>query len=961
LYVDSPMIDFGVSEVGKTLSTTVRLTNASESGLNFMFGTPNNEGEDTHLELETPGLEQLVSFEPSGYHLAPHESLLVNVHLTCARASSLHNIVPIYVEFGDTAYITVRGDIQEAKVQMEKQIVDMGVTFIDTQSQNITLTMRNASSLETTFYWYTDEVNHDEDMQVSVVPQSGAIAPGATFDVNVSTISSVVGKFERVLPCFFQDDRENYSGVLLRGEVRGLSVEVFVTETSSDPLQEVPLQDSLRNVVQNCVLSAINEPTQFVLPSVDFGTLRIGDKPGVRSLRLRKLANMLAFFSLQFENYHAPVVHSRRQTKVSFHGEAAAGAAVSQRSTAKGKRRHSKISSARSGSLTIRSAFSAKSTQRKSLIATQSAPFQSKNATVLLKAREKQNKDSTFFEEALSNGYGCAFDASLLNGRLEHSLTSVDLLCYSNAPGVYKDRLLLEIQPLPPMHMNVSARVEGCPVQVLQKTLGLRPMKDANSKMNSTLVWPSVDASAQSGSMMKKTVYVQNTSIDALEMTWVFVPNNAAINTRLVENPETGRIEVVCEENEIEHDNEESLAEFGIPFSFEPAKATILPGDVQTFVISFEPRLVNGDENDFAQKLHDCSMKSRFKYLNDRKYPPNVRPEDCSSRDHDLDCLVPLRLQMVGTSVLPELDAHTKCVKFKCSVHDAQDTHDDSVFTKSVTLSNPTSAALSFTMNFVDDKGSARGASFKLLDVEGGQHPLSRDVGAGISTSSRKLATLKPIAPSRRKSSHLLTKSMYQLKPGEDMKIQTLVRPNVLSNIRHEYDNQLKQFKSRVSHPGKLQIKFSSGHLQEIPTELIIHFPVISSNVESVNFGLVGRNPVTRAFRIINYSTVSKAKWKIIEPKQHQRVFYIHSGAGSVLGNVHGETAAHDSSEVTVTFRPRASKQYDMSILIQVENGKHLSLNISGTGNLKELQQHDDDEMEAVNMSRQQHQDAKHV
>lgn len=975
LYIDSTMIDFGVSEVGKKMSTTIRLTNASDANLNFMFGSYNslhaslNNSENSihnHSQYEE-GLEEyaqslepkpkqinenyqpMITFEPHTYQLQPFESILVNVHLFGQYPISLNEIVPIYVEFGDTSFVSLRADVQHPKVILgENNIVDFGTTYLETPSEYKIVTLKNASSLETNFFFHSEELNQDPDFQVSVVPEYATIPPNGLFNVRIQTVSRTLGDFEKILPCFFQDSQNLYSGLVLKSHVEGLAIQLAVKNHN--------IQSSWK------VISYNNDQIDDL--AIDFGKVTIGEKPKTVQLKLKKIVPMFSFFRIHFENYQAPVVHSRRQAIVSFHGESAS--TRSSRGQAMNGRETSRSSAIRS-----------KVQKDKSLLTKQALPFQSKDALDHHEQQKKRESDEKFFEEALSNEFGCAFDASLLNGPIDGE-TIVELTCYSNIAGEYHDFMILDIEPLNPIRIPVRATVVGCPVQILQKTLGLRPMHDINDQLNPLLVWPNLQpTTSESNEGITRVLHIKNVFGTPISLSWRYVPGGAPIRTSIKVN-EDSKIQIECEENEVDTNQILDLAS-GIPYSISPMNRVIKPGEIVPFNIIYTPKIV-------PQEWKSCFLKSHCTFVTKRKFPTNTKSYD--SVDLDSKYILPIRIQMKGDVIESKVDVHCNTIKYKCSIYDVQQFVSSKAFAdfeknlprKEIVISNPTAAPLSFTLSFTNDEDKQKSSVFKIIETIGGLHPLSRDQNLTTLSSFQSPRKLKPVQPIQKltstlnkqktfignqKSNPLIStyssKSLFKLTPGEEMRVYADIKLDELSFIRHEYENNSQSFKSKEEVSGKFKIEFSSGEIQVIPTQITVHFPLISTNIQSLNFGIVGKNPSTRSFRIINYSTVSSAKWKIIEPKQVFKVFFIEkrnksqslinnnqgsniqneNGQGNI-SNLNGFIGPHDSEEVYVTFRPRASKQYDMNILIQAEGGKNIIFSINGIGNIDELELSDE-------------------
>lgn len=437
VFIDTPAIDFGLVQVGKSISTTIKITNLSDIGVQYQFFSHSDSILDDNLKR--------FAFRPFGNFLEAKKSNIVTICYEPKQPEKLNEIIECRVAQGITRYISVRGQAQKPKIIISSTHVNLGTTYLDCSVQH-KIQLTNLTFLQSKFVWIIDPIKlREAGYSLYFEPSSGIIEPSQTVDVIINFSPEKVGNFEILVPCFVDGMMDNPIGVLITGEAKGLSVSLSVKD-----IEEVAF-DFCKTIVFNILERLEPENSRiYHLPKLDFGKVIVGKKKEI-TLKLRNHSGCLSFYAFSFEKHGAPLLHSRRKSSgvtVSF------GSRSGPVSSSLGK-------PAQGG--TLRPAISQRCVRTKQpLLAPkhEHEVYLSKKGKEFWKKKKKEENEALFTKEILQHGEGVAFDLSSMNGRLNgYQTLEIKATCYSNTCGVFHDKLKVEIVGLPTAYAEVKAEI----------------------------------------------------------------------------------------------------------------------------------------------------------------------------------------------------------------------------------------------------------------------------------------------------------------------------------------------------------------------------------------------------------------------------------------------------------------------------------------------------------------------
>lgn len=831
--IDTPAIDFGIVEVGKLVSFPVQVTNISNV--------------DTKVELLIPNDNGLMDdefiIEPSMVFLGAKQRTIVSVSLQAINPRQIRGILECRVAFGESVHISLMADVQQALIIIDgNSFVDLGTTFVDTPS-TFSLRLKNLSLLNTTYYWFfgallEQNISPDQLALIDSEPGYGSIAGETTKEFKFQFTPTTPGNTEILIPCFIQDRKENAIGIVIRTETKSLSVALGIYSESGIISNIAHLHSTIEKnqEEQRDQTEQSKEPT-----ILDFGEMTLGNRKEIR-LVLENRSGCLAFFSLRFRTYGAPLNHSRRKRVVSF-TDRAARSAKNQNQT-----------SSRSA---LSTGLRMKNTYQRSILSNKDKLFTTRRYRDQALKREVELFEQKFEEEILESGEGVAFDVDAVSGRLD-GFEKIDIVatCYSNKCGKYDDILHLEIEGIEEqVSIPVRVAVVGTPIKVVGQTLGF---SEEAGKLP-ILQWRNI---CFNDVPQTKTIRICNTGILDLEVNWM-------ISKCRVELSELeGRINVSI------HDDSQRISDNEIPFKISPEHDFIPSGEMRKFRVTMYPRYLG---------------QVRWILLS------QLKTEDTES----LRFIHPLNIILSGETILPHLRPKPEIVKFLCGVNDPLH---GPLFQRQLQLVNDTQCTLTCSVSTE--------ASFYIKEIQGNEHPLScnghgfrkrlTNTTKGSSISRRNVTMRESITsihsnPESKRIDHLLDSSVsstiltnaplksFVLRPFDQLLIDLEFIPSS-STFKNAEQEQQEKDEHFLTYEQTVQVRFTSGYVQEIPIQAVVHFPQIGLQHHVLDFGTRTEDIHSTASRelvIVNRSPISGGKWNIEALDQRTALELLEEGRRS--------------------------------------------------------------------------------
>ena len=162
-------------------------------------------------------------------------------------------------------------------------------------------------------------------MDITIQPEEGTLVYGQEETITVVFHPRKLGNYDIVIPCLAQDQDEPKYGIILRTVTKGLLIALDIEGSPSALRREITAVCD--NIVASCLRRALGEEDEeeedgkdMYLPAIDFGEVQVHTRKTV-CLKIQNLSDCVGFFAASFDNYFAPVEHSRRKrhTSVSFH------------------------------------------------------------------------------------------------------------------------------------------------------------------------------------------------------------------------------------------------------------------------------------------------------------------------------------------------------------------------------------------------------------------------------------------------------------------------------------------------------------------------------------------------------------------------------------------------------------------------------------------------------------------
>jgi hypothetical protein len=529
---------------------------------------------------------------------------------------TIDEIIECRVMHGETRYISVRGEAQSTHLSLSENIVDLGTVYVDCPVTH-SFTAKNHSYLTTSYYWYIEEPDEtvERGYVLDIDKSSGTLSSSAAETFIITFLPKIVGEYEALLPCFIQEDRDNVIGVIVKARVQGLDVSVKIKDAEGQIMEE--------NVL-------------------DFGEIRLFERNELTVSMINK-SQCETQYMLAFERFGAPIQHSRRPKVKEL--------ASPNKTTKRSESKQSTVS--RTGHY-------------------ESLSYQSHQSRSAWDDKVDRENEREFNRELLVEGNGIAFDADQLNGKIvQYATVDISVMVYSNACGVYEDRLQLDIVGLPTVLIPIRVTVVGTPIMFLPKTLGLKFDRTCVTAQDdiAQLSWLTVPVNANAPT---KTVHVKNFSLTDLKVSWS-VSKEFPIWLQLTDT--SGGIVMSYGERD----------DYEQPFTIEPTTQIIPPNESKPFSLGFKSD---------RQQIYNELMEANCQIVQGNN-PQQV--QNHFSITGDVTSLMrPLRLALTASTTATRLHMNHKKIKFICSIGDRPESSPS--FKKSIILTNNMPATVSFTV-----------------------------------------------------------------------------------------------------------------------------------------------------------------------------------------------------------------------------------------------------------------------
>ena len=281
--LDEPSVDLGLVLAGEHAETEITFRNCSgvpaawEFVLNSLPGGGGPAAEDAADCVFTPSVGQL----------APFGEQTVRIRYHTREAGNVHRTITCVVGGGPEQLLEMTAVVQVPQAHLQTPLVELGTLFRDTPVPTST-TLRNLTSLPTTFVVKADPA------LFTVTPSSGVLGPKEELALSVQFASHGLGKFSET----FEVEVEGAAGGPLTQTVAGLIVGASVVYSAKrDDRVALPTATVPSNLLETFGFAAQGGDNDGAAAAdtsgtggplaLDFGDVRCSDTGALREFTIR--------------------------------------------------------------------------------------------------------------------------------------------------------------------------------------------------------------------------------------------------------------------------------------------------------------------------------------------------------------------------------------------------------------------------------------------------------------------------------------------------------------------------------------------------------------------------------------------------------------------------------------------------------------------------------------------------
>lgn len=460
--IDEPEIDFGLVGVGEVVDYDIPFTNLSDVAAVYRFckaGDPQQPFVcETALEKEKESKARAevdrsrkkcnVLFNPKVGTVGPMERGTVRV--TCKagwKPERLRAILECRVQHSRSQYARVRAEVQSPKVYIDVTKFELGTTCVTVPVAR-TIKITNLSNLPAHFCWSLVG-GKTPNFEAKFSVEKGTLHAKESRDITFTYIAQRPGRNACIFSCVVEGMQAPL-GFTLRTVSKGLVVAYTLASKEAKP------EDLAPPMPKDGTMHKSTPSTK--IPILDFGDdLKLCER-SIKRLCLTNHSAIPTSFTLTVRSFAANMIPPSLGGKAP--PPASSTMALSSSFLPGGSLADSKNASTKFGAKKLG--------DRHEVTGVYVSKAGRKHVTKKLQAREDM--------DVLGGGNGVAFLCTPKEGQLAPwTSVIVDVVCFNNMPGKYKDELICQVKGLPQTRISMKVRVVGSPLELSVHTVGLDP------------------------------------------------------------------------------------------------------------------------------------------------------------------------------------------------------------------------------------------------------------------------------------------------------------------------------------------------------------------------------------------------------------------------------------------------------------------------------------------------------
>eukprot|EP00762_Andalucia_godoyi_P001133 ANDGO_01955.mRNA.1 hypothetical protein (macronuclear) len=881
--IAEPCVDFGVVDIGSTVTAPLTITNHSDVPTHFLLNIMSEsilqtieKQEDYDEAFEIFVNEPLtrsdadVIFIPHAGVIKPRSSQIVSVFFRPSEAGVLKDEIGAFFK-NRSAPITlsVHGVSEGPRALLSQTVFDLGVMHENVPASVVT-EIENPGGVYAPFKW---EPIESEEFVVICTPDAGILPPTGTMPIEITCIPRLKGAFDFVVPCIV-DGMSKLLGIALSGVVKGLLVSISVVGKTGNDESRVSLIGDKDSADDERVDLLLDYGSSAALGCVHQRSIMIQNRSACRSrynMYLRRYAVAQAALPMSA----ALLSGTKRKDTVAL-----AGVSWAEELERVQENLPSRPSSIHGGSLSsslqgsFRRGKEKEATKTKLLLSNaheEDAKFKSNLGKSMLKSRQAASEENAWKQQMSNAQNGISFMIPNSGGRLEAwDSAKVDVVCVADIPGLYEDTLVVEIHGLDAVEIPISIGVCGCPLKALPKTQGLS-IPDSPGMHPVLNFRPLAGASGSS----KQTLRIQNDSPLVYSATFYAVESDEPsvsdeIKISIVSDGTESAGVLFSRRRPTEAHECFELEVPGQQPRGRSVQCVFQPGEVKHISVHYNTSSLGNTARGVSGRL--LGIVSSLGNGHSGILQSTLRVED-------------FHMHLVAGKIQETIECSVDRIQMHVGVSQQNQTADASQ--KFFCVSNALTVPVSFSVKVTQDQ--------------------------------RRMFELRTV-----KNHH--ASSSFTLNPRESLDLHVgFSAPYYDPAV---FDENPKSFSASI------EFTSSDGTVKTVPVSAIVHLPRVSIQPEAIQFGKVNR-AVTLPFIVSNESRAT-ASW-FIEPDtsssaNHDR--FTFSTTHSVLAA--RESFLHQE-KVNVTFHPRQGSFHSVFNIVCENGGPTIQLSLAGQGEFSEF------------------------
>lgn len=491
--IDLPEIDFGLLGVNNKSTKIIPIKNLSCTDVElfispYLISYPQCPSLNiiNDIPINDPN-KAILECEPNHYILKENETL--DLKCTCTAGilpERLRNSIKIYRKNDEELYFPVRAEIQAPQVYIKETVIELGTIYIGVAVTKI-IHLINISNLVTSFEFHCE--SESDEFDYKIIPEKGELSEKQEIEVKLIYTPKVQGYINGLFSC-------DCSGIIYplgfetHSTVRGLIVSYNIIESNTPP---IPTTLTPKSIIQP-------------LPSIDFGNNIDLMKRNIRYLVISNNSGISTSFNMYFTVFSTDGFLLQNNKNSNISGLIRENGVQSTvcvtdpteytNNTIERKGSSSHISvvqsliQSRNSSRPVSSKLnSTRPLDNKIPEGIESPSTKNVKRKVLDNIHEITNRFTSdvgrevlherdfikYVQKILSKGgQGIVFIAEPSAGELKPwEQVIVKLTCYADIPGDYNDILVCDVEGLERVNIDVSAKVNGAPLEIIKDCVGL--------------------------------------------------------------------------------------------------------------------------------------------------------------------------------------------------------------------------------------------------------------------------------------------------------------------------------------------------------------------------------------------------------------------------------------------------------------------------------------------------------